>query len=99
EEGVDADNVEKLRSSIEQHNDNPIKELGYSIYEAATVSKETSHIYENEYRLLSISHAHSTYLSVVSPVEEKDISDLLLSLKENLQLVLLLVEEQKSKFT
>ncbi len=66
-----------------------LKELGYSIYNASQKS-ELSHLYNNLYRIISISHAHSTFLSVISEVKEEEIISMLENMRDFLKMILLL---------
>ncbi|WP_281188794.1 DUF5677 domain-containing protein [Vibrio harveyi] len=66
---VGVDTQEKLEKIIAVCDENPVESLGYSIYNAANKS-ELGHMYDAQYRHLSVTYAHSSALSVLYSHDE-----------------------------
>ncbi|SHN27895.1 hypothetical protein SAMN05216593_1228 [Pseudomonas asturiensis] len=86
---IDKERISALSDQAKDIGSKEIKELGYSIYNASQKS-EISHLYNNLYRVISISHAHSTYLSLISEIKEEEIIITLENMRDFLQMILLL---------
>lgn len=86
---IDNEKISVLSDLAQDMESREIKELGYSIYNASQKS-ELSHLYNNLYRLISISHAHSTYLSLISEIKKDEIITILENMRDFLQMILLL---------
>jgi hypothetical protein len=86
---IDKEKISALSDLAKNIESKEIKELGYSIYNSSQKS-ELSHLYNNLYRVISISHAHSTYLSLISEIKEEEIITTLENMRDFLQMILLL---------
>ncbi|WP_028868483.1 DUF5677 domain-containing protein [Psychromonas arctica] len=71
-----SDHREKLEAGINGYEENPIKDLGYCIFNAANKS-ELGPFYDSLYRDLSLSYAHSTMISVLCEITEEGVNSLL----------------------
>ncbi|HHF3110126.1 TPA: DUF5677 domain-containing protein [Vibrio diabolicus] len=88
EDSLTPENRSKLEESISKYEKDPVKPLGSSFFNVANKSGLAS-FYDSLYRELSLSHAHSTLISVLESVEEPDIERLLENLASHLEIMYL----------
>lgn len=96
EEILTSDKKERLASAIKYLQDYPPTELGYSIYNAARAS-EVGSFYNSVYRVISLSYAHSTYLSATTCCDESEINSLITNAVDFLRITMALIEEELLK--
>ncbi|WP_412510029.1 DUF5677 domain-containing protein [Shewanella algae] len=87
------ENARLLKEAMEKHKEQPVKDLGYSIYNAAQAS-ELKCFYDSAYRLKSLSHAHSTFLSILIENNESDVNNLIESAMRFLKIAATLIERE-----
>ncbi len=87
------ENTELLKEAIERYRENPLNDFGYSIYNAAQAS-ELKCFYDSVYRVTSLSHAHSTFLSILINNKESDVISLIESTVDFLKIASTLIEEE-----
>lgn len=83
-----------LESALNGYDQNPVRELGYSIFNAARKS-EFPYFYNSHYRRISLSYAHSTMasaLQVDDRTEERD--QLLTNVNNFLKIAIMLIERE-----
>ncbi|NDJ81478.1 hypothetical protein GXP65_10610 [Vibrio campbellii] len=86
------ENKNRLEKAIDNNRSKELDDLGYSIYNASQES-ELNYVYNSSYRILSISYAHSTYLSAVSNASSEEIRPILEDMRDSLHMVILLSRE------
>jgi hypothetical protein len=86
------ENKNHLEKAIDNNRSKELDDLGYSIYNASQES-ELNYVYNSSYRIISISYAHSTYLSAVSNVRSEEICPILEDMRYSLNMVILLSRE------
>jgi hypothetical protein len=69
-----------------------LQHLGYSIYNASQQS-ELASFYNNSYRIISINHAHSTFLSTMSKIKKEDVFSILENSRDFLKMLLIRCKE------
>nr|WP_282560227.1 DUF5677 domain-containing protein [Motilimonas cestriensis] len=78
----------KLEAKLTEYKEDPVVSLGQSLFNVANKS-ELASFYDSQYRLLSLSYAHSTLISVLNSIKENDIEDLIKNLASNIEIMYL----------
>lgn len=86
EDPLTLENRSKLEEQIAKYKENSVVSLGYSFFNVANKS-ELAPFYDSQYRLLSLSYAHSTFISVSQPIKEEDIQILLKSVAAHMEIM------------
>ena len=86
------ENKKILEEKNNEYTANPIKYLGHNVYNSAQ-GTTVDFLYDTVYRHLSLGHAHSTLLSILKTFEHKDMDNLFLELKSNLDMLLILIKD------
>ncbi|MBO9484007.1 DUF5677 domain-containing protein [Salinisphaera sp. G21_0] len=87
------ENARLLKEEIDIYEANPLKNLGYSIYNAAQAS-ELKDFYDSVYRAVSLSYSHSTFLSVIINKKDNDVISLIENAVAFLKTATALIEEE-----
>jgi hypothetical protein len=86
------ENKGRVSDLLKRYEVDPIRELGYSIFNAAQKS-EISSLYNSRYRQLSLSYAHSTMASLLNANNLED-DDLLTYVRDFLKIAVGLIKSQ-----
>ncbi|MBX9895593.1 MAG: hypothetical protein K2Y09_10490 [Nitrosomonas sp.] len=87
------ENRDNLLNAVKHYENFPIANLGHKIYNAAKAS-EVGDFYDSVYRIVSLSYAHSTYLSATRRCEEYEVLQLLKNAIDFMKITMALVAEE-----
>lgn len=83
-----------LEAALNDYDQNPVRDLGYSIFNAAQKS-EFPDFYNSHYRRISLSHAHSTIVSALQDGDNlNERSQLLTYVNDFLKIAVMLIERE-----
>jgi hypothetical protein len=88
------ENKVRLEAALNEYDQNPVRDLGYSIFNAARES-EFPLFYNSHYRIISLSHAHSTIVSALRDGDKlNERSQLLTCVNNFLKIAVMLIERE-----
>lgn len=83
-----------IEAALNDYDQNPVRDLGYSIFNAAQKS-EFPNFYNSHYRRISLSHAHSTMASALLGGDKlNESSQLLTYVSDFLKIAVMLIERE-----
>lgn len=83
-----------LEAAITKYDQSPVRDLGYSIFNAAQKS-EFPDFYNSHYRIISLTHAHSTMaLALMDGKKPNESSQLLMNVKDFLKIAITLIKRE-----
>jgi hypothetical protein len=88
------ENKALLEATLNDYDQSPVRDLGYSVFNAAQKS-EFPDFYNSHYRRISLSHAHSTMASALHNGERlNERSQLLIYVNDFLKIAVMLIERE-----
>jgi len=83
-----------VEATLNDYDQNPVSDLGYSVFNAAQKS-EFADFYNSHYRRISLSYAHSTMVSVLQDGDKlNEVSQLLTNVSDLLEIAVKLIERE-----